>query len=70
MEINGIAHTMLTVGDFERSRAFYSKLLPFLGLTPGLVAPEIYYCVGGRTAFGLRPCADGADAQGFNQGSR
>ena len=28
MEINGIAHTFVTVGDFDRSRAFYSKLLP------------------------------------------
>src|SRR3954447_5461908 len=33
VEINGVAHVMLTVGDWDRSRAFYDALLPFLGLT-------------------------------------
>jgi len=28
MEINGIAHTFVTVSDFARARAFYSELLP------------------------------------------
>jgi catechol 2,3-dioxygenase-like lactoylglutathione lyase family enzyme len=55
MEINGVAHTFVTVSDMARSRAFYSKLLPYFGLTPVLDAPDFYYCVGGRTAFGLRP---------------
>jgi catechol 2,3-dioxygenase-like lactoylglutathione lyase family enzyme len=55
MEINGVAHVIVTVSDMARSRAFYSKLLPYLGLVPVLDAPEFYYCVGGRTAFGLRP---------------
>ena len=54
MEINGIAHTFLTVGDFARSREFYSKLLPFLGMKPVLDGEGFYYCVGGRTAFGVR----------------
>jgi catechol 2,3-dioxygenase-like lactoylglutathione lyase family enzyme len=31
MEINGIAHTMLTVSDYDACKAFYAKLLPFLG---------------------------------------
>jgi len=34
MEINGMAHVMLTASNFEASRAFYQKLLPFLGLKP------------------------------------
>jgi hypothetical protein len=34
MEVNGIAHVFLTASNFERSRAFYRKLLPFLGLKP------------------------------------
>lgn len=54
MEINGIAHTFVTTGDFDRSREFYSKLLPFLGMKPVLDAGGYYYCVGGRTAFGLK----------------
>ncbi|MDH3214062.1 MAG: VOC family protein [Myxococcales bacterium] len=56
MEINGIAHVMLTSSDFERSREFYAKLLPFLGLKPVLDGEGFYYCVGGRTAFGIRGC--------------
>jgi catechol 2,3-dioxygenase-like lactoylglutathione lyase family enzyme len=57
MEINGVAHVMLTTGDFERSRAFYRELLPFLGLKAVIDAQGWYYCVGGRTAFGIRECA-------------
>jgi catechol 2,3-dioxygenase-like lactoylglutathione lyase family enzyme len=55
MEINGVAHVIVTVSDLARSRAFYSNLLPYLGLVPVLDSPEFYYCVGGRTALGLRP---------------
>ncbi len=54
MEINGIAHTFVTVADFERSRAFYAQLLPFLGLRPVMDIPGTYYCVGGRTGFAIR----------------
>ena len=34
MEINGIAHLFVTAGDFARSREFYAKLLPELGMKP------------------------------------
>jgi catechol 2,3-dioxygenase-like lactoylglutathione lyase family enzyme len=54
MEINGIAHTMLTVSDFTRARHFYGELLPFLGLQPVIDGDGILYCVGGRTAFGIQ----------------
>ena len=54
MEINGVAHTFITAGDFEASRAFYEKLLPFLGLTPVLSTPNVFYCVGGRTGFAVQ----------------
>lgn len=54
MEINGIAHTMLTSGDFAAARLFYGRLLPLLGLTPVLDTDDTYYCVGGKTAFGIR----------------
>jgi catechol 2,3-dioxygenase-like lactoylglutathione lyase family enzyme len=61
MEINGVAHTFITAGDFEASRAFYEKLLPFLGMTPVGESPNIYYCVGGRTGFGIeRPAPEHA----------
>jgi len=68
IEINGIAHTMLTAGDFDRSRRFYGQLLPFLGLTAVIDGPGMYYCVGGRTAFGISgPSADNEGSR-FDQG--
>jgi catechol 2,3-dioxygenase-like lactoylglutathione lyase family enzyme len=33
MEVNGMAHVMLTVSNYEACVAFYEKLLPFLGPT-------------------------------------
>ena len=54
MEINGIAHIFLTASNFERSREFYRKLLPFLGLKPMIDSDAVYYCVGGRTAVAIR----------------
>jgi catechol 2,3-dioxygenase-like lactoylglutathione lyase family enzyme len=54
MEVNGIAHIFLTASNFETSRAFYLKLLPFLGMTPVIDTDTTFYCVGGRTAVGIR----------------
>lgn len=67
MEINGIAHTFVTASDFARSRDFYAKLLPFLGMRPVLDADGFYYCVGGRTAFGVRACDPQYAGQRFVQ---
>ncbi len=53
MEINGIAHCMLTVSDFEACATFYRKLLGFLGLKPVIDGDGMLYCVGGRTAVGI-----------------
>jgi catechol 2,3-dioxygenase-like lactoylglutathione lyase family enzyme len=33
IEVNGAAHVILTVSQWEKARAFYSELLPFLGMT-------------------------------------
>jgi len=54
VEVNGIAHIFLTAANFERSREFYRKLLPFLGLKPVIDTDGVYYCVGGRTAVAIR----------------
>src|SRR5882757_6697378 len=62
MEINGIAHIFLTASNFQRSREFYRKLLPFLGLKPVIDTETTYYCVGGRTAVGIS--APSAEHQG------
>ena len=53
MEINGIAHVMLTVSNFEACQPFYEKLLGFLGMRPIINADGMLYCVGGRTAVGI-----------------
>ena len=69
MEINGIAHTFLTSGNFPRAKAFYSELLPFLGLTPVLDTDDTYYCIGGRTAVGIRASARQEEENRFDQGA-
>ncbi|MBT8453632.1 MAG: VOC family protein [Deltaproteobacteria bacterium] len=68
MEINGIAHTFVTVGDFERARAFYGELLPFLGLKNVMDIPGTYYCVGGRTGFAIREAPEAERGERFEQG--
>jgi catechol 2,3-dioxygenase-like lactoylglutathione lyase family enzyme len=68
IEINGMAHVILTTGDFQRARAFYGELLPFLGLQCVIDRPDWYYCVGGRTAFGVREGAHEHQGVRFDQG--
>lgn len=54
MEIIGLAHVFVTASDFEASTAFYRRLLPFLGMTAVIDTDQTLYCVGGRTALGVR----------------
>lgn len=58
MEINGVAHVMLTVSNFEACLPFYERLLGFLGLRPVFQTDGYFYCVGGRTAVGIVRAAD------------
>jgi catechol 2,3-dioxygenase-like lactoylglutathione lyase family enzyme len=67
MEINGIAHIQLTVSDFSAARAFYGKLLPFLGLTPVADFEGFYYCVGARTGVCISPADDAHRGERFVQ---
>ena len=67
MEINGLAHVMLTVSNYDACRAFYEKLLPFLGLRPVFATDGFYYCVGGRTAFGIVQAEDRYRGERFVQ---
>jgi catechol 2,3-dioxygenase-like lactoylglutathione lyase family enzyme len=67
MEINGIAHIFITAANFERSRDFYRKLLPFLGLREVGDGPESYYCVGGRTGFGVNAAPPEHRGEKFDQ---
>jgi catechol 2,3-dioxygenase-like lactoylglutathione lyase family enzyme len=67
MEINGVAHIFITAGDFDRSREFYRRLLPFLGLMPVIDNEFAYYCIGGRTGFGVEPPAPEHQGARFEQ---
>ena len=55
MDINGVAHIVLTAGDYEKSTTFYRALLPSLGMTLVLDNEFMLYGVGARTALGVRP---------------
>ena len=57
IEINGMAHVILTVSNFAAARAFYGELLPLMGMTAVCDTDKFFYCVGGRTAVGIEPCA-------------
>jgi catechol 2,3-dioxygenase-like lactoylglutathione lyase family enzyme len=67
VEINGMAHVILTVTHFEKARAFYSQLLPQFGMKPVFDGDKLFYCVGGRTAIGIQPCDPTYDTERFRQ---
>lgn len=67
IEINGMAHIILTVSRFAEARAFYGRLLPQLGMTPVFDGDRLFYCVGGRTAIGIQPCDPAHAAERFRQ---
>src|SRR3977135_4413739 len=56
IEINGVAHVILTVSRFEVAREFYRKLLPEFGMKVVHDGDKLFYCVGARTAIGIEPC--------------
>ena len=57
IEVNGIAHIILTVSRFEECRTFYKRLLPFLGLQLVFDGEDMCYHVGARTGVGIQRCA-------------
>src|SRR5262245_16293326 len=67
MEINGIAHAILTVRDMAVSRPFYRALLAHLGLSQIIDNEGYLYFVGGRTAVGIRPAAPEVAQHRFDQ---
>jgi catechol 2,3-dioxygenase-like lactoylglutathione lyase family enzyme len=67
IEINGMAHVMLTVSQFEIARAFYRELLPHFGMKVIFDGERLFYCVGGRTAIGIQPCDPAYRSEHFVQ---
>ncbi|MEZ5730396.1 MAG: VOC family protein [Burkholderiaceae bacterium] len=67
IEINGMAHIILTVSQWEKACDFYSRLCPFLGLTKVYEGNNFLYHVGGRTAIGIQRCAEAFAGERFQQ---
>ena len=57
IDVNGMAHVILTVSQWDKAHAFYGELLPFLGMTKVYDGNNFLYHVGGRTAIGIQRCA-------------
>jgi catechol 2,3-dioxygenase-like lactoylglutathione lyase family enzyme len=49
IEINGMAHVILTVSNFATAREFYRRLLPEFGMKVVSDNDRFFYCVGART---------------------
>ncbi len=56
VDINGMAHVILTVSQFEAARRFYGRLCTAMGMKPVFDGEQFCYWVGGRTAIGIEPC--------------
>ena len=52
--INGMAHVILTVSQFDKARTFYSGLLPKFGMVCVSDGPDFCYHVGARTPIAVR----------------
>ena len=67
IEINGMAHVILTVSRFEVARDFYRRLLPQFGMKVVSDSDRFFYCVGARTAIGIEPCDPAFTGERFAQ---
>ena len=68
IDINGIAHTQLTVNDMARSRRFYRKLLhDTFGMTVQYDDEQVFYCIGGRTGVVITPADEQYRGERFAQ---
>jgi catechol 2,3-dioxygenase-like lactoylglutathione lyase family enzyme len=67
IQINGMAHIILTVSSFERALSFYGQFLPFLGLKQVFQGENFAYWVGGRTALGIQRCDNSYRSETFVQ---
>ncbi len=67
IDINGVAHIILTVSQFDKTKAFYSGLLPEFGMEKVFDGDEFVYHVGARTAIGIQKCAPEHEDERFVQ---
>ena len=64
---HGLAHLILTITQYPKSRSFYTRLLPAFGMTLVHDGPDFCYHVGGRTAIGIRKCDPEFQDEQFQQ---
>ncbi|GAO77003.1 MULTISPECIES: VOC family protein [unclassified Sphingopyxis] len=67
--LNGVAHVILTAGDFARSTAFWRAMIAHLELKVVLDSEHMLYGVGGRTAIGIRTGSLENAGKRFDQGA-
>ena len=67
IDINGMAHVILTVTQYEAAHRFYSALLPEFGMVKVNDGPDFLYHVGARTAIGIRRCDPEFEQERFEQ---
>ena len=67
IEINGMAHVILTVSQFDKARHFYKGLLPQFGMSLVHDGEDFCYHVGARTAIGIRKCDQEFSDERFQQ---
>ena len=67
VNINGLAHVILTLIEYKKSRQFYTGLLPAFSMTLVHDNPDFFYHVGARTAIGIRKCDPEFQEEQFQQ---
>ena len=68
IDINGMAHVILTVSQYDKAKAFYARLMPAMGLECVFDGSDMTYFVGARTALGIQPCKPEFAGERFEQG--
>ncbi len=68
IDINGMAHVILTVSQYDKAKAFYGRLMPAMGLECVFDGNDMTYFVGARTALGIQPCKLEFAGERFEQG--
>ncbi len=67
IDINGMAHVVLTVSRFAEAKKFYKALLPEFGMKLVFDGEEFCYHVGARTAIGVQRCDPEYEGEKFVQ---
>ena len=68
ININGMAHVILTVSQYDKAKAFYARLMLAMGLECVFDGSDMTYFVGARTALGIQPCKPEFAGERFEQG--